>query len=1363
MKKIVGLDLGTNSIGWAFVNEAESSEEKSSIIKIGVRVNLLTTDEQKNFEQGKSITTNAARTLKRSMRRNLQRYKLRRDALKEMLIARNFITGCDILSEEGNKSTFETYRLRAKAVNKEVSLSELARILFMINKKRGYKSSRKAKSDEEGQLIDGMEIATTLYEKNITPGQYVLSQLKSGKKYIPDFYRSDLQNELNRIWSYQFQFYPEILTAEFKEQIQGKSKTNTQKIFLAKYQLYTADNKGKDKRLQTYIWRSEALSRQLTPEELAYVISEVNGNITNSSGYLGSISDRSKELFFNKQTVGQSLMAHLDANPNYSLKEQLFYRQDYLDEFERIWETQKQFHAELTPELKVKIRDVIIFYQRPLKSQKELVSFCEFESKQIEIEVNGIKKKKRIGCRVAPKSSPLFQEFKIWQVLNDLEVSGNSLELEEKKLLFNELTLKEKLSSSEILKILYPNQRGLKLNFKEIKGNSTQVALYKAYQIIVAQSGHGEYDFSKMRADDIKGIVSGVFKCLGINMDILNFNVELPTKEFEKQPMFHLWHLLYSFEGDDSPMGNEKLIKKLEEAFGFEKEYATTLANVFFQPDYCSLSSKAMRRILLSMKEGNKYSLACANVGYRHSEESLTKEELDNKILKDRLELLTKNSLHNPVVEKILNQLVNVVNQIVTTYGKPDEIRIELARELKKSAKERENLTKSVNKTTAEHEEYRAVLQKEFGLIHISRNDIIRYKLYLELTPTGYHTLYSNTYIPKEKLFSKEFDIEHIIPQAKLFDDSFSNKTLESRAINIEKKDMTAYDYILSKYGETGIQDYLKKIAFLDKEGSKSKYKKLKMTDEDIPSDFISRDLRYSQYIAKKAKSMLLEIVRDVVSTTGSITDRLREDWQLINVMQELNWDKYNQLGLTKVIENKDGQKVYRIQDWTKRNDHRHHAMDALTIAFTKPSYIQYLNNLNARSDKSSSIYGIEQKELYRDIHGKLRFLPPIPLHEFRAEAKKHLENILVSIKAKNKVVTQNINKSKTATGYKEKMQLTPRAQLHQETIYGSIQRYATREVKVNASFDEEVIATVAKKEYREALVNRLMVNENDPKKAFTGKNALNKNPIYINDAQTEQVPEKVKIVILETIYTIRKEINKDLKIEKVIDTQIRRILEKRLSEYGGNAIQAFSNLEENPIWLNKEKGITIKRVTISGVSNAIALHDKRDKEGNLLCKEEKKQPVDFVSTGNNHHVAIYRDENGDLQENVVSFFEATARSNQHLPIIDKDYRKSEGWVFLFTMKQNEYFVFPNDKTGFDPMEINLMDPDNLDWISPNLFRVQKMASKDYFFRHHLETAVLENKSLLGITYKRIGTKSLDGVIKVRINHIGQIVHVGEY
>ena len=1468
MKKILGLDLGTNSIGWAVVNEAENDNEKSSIVKVGVRVNPLTVDELTNFEKGKSITTNADRTLKRSMRRNLQRYKLRREELIKRLKEYGFIDGETILSENGNRTTFETYRLRAKAATEEVSLQEFARILLQINKKRGYKSSRKAKSTEEGTLIDGMEVAKRLYDENLTPGQLSLQLLQTGKKHLPDFYRSDLQTEFDKVWEFQRQFYP-FLTDDLKEKLKEKNEKATWAICAPSkdknadesrfvwhwkevetiWNAETASNETvevdktltgskrsgttAEQKLENYEWRSKALSEKLSPEQLIVVFQKINGQINNASGYLGDISDRSKALFFNKQTVGQYEMAELEKNPHYSLKNQVFYRQDYLNEFETIWETQAKFHKELTPELKKEIRDIVIFYQRPLKSQKNLISFCEFESRQIEVVTEDKRKMKTIGLRVCPKSSPLFQEFKIWQRLNDLQVSGpvvpNEPDLfgenssfkygkrplfqEEKEILFAELNFKDKLSKSDALKLLFNNARDYDLNFKNLEGNRTQAELFKAYQTIIEISGHGEYDFAKMKSDESVRIVKEIFGGLGFSTDILDFDANIDGHAFEQQSMYKLWHLLYSFEGDKSNLGNERLIEKLRELYGFDKDSATVLAGVVFEDDYCSLSAKAIRKILPHMKDGNDYSTACEYAGYRHSKQSLTKEEIASKVLKGKLELLPRNSLRNPVVEKILNQMVNVVNGIIDEYGKPDEIRIELARELKKSAKEREEMTKAINDASKVHEEYVKVLQKDFGLSHVSRNDIIRYKLYKELEKNGYHTLYSNTYIPKEKLFSKEFDIEHIIPQAKLFDDSFSNKTLEARQVNLDKSNATAYDFVVEKYGEDFAKgDYTNRIEklYADKVIGKTKRDKLLMKEADIPSGFINRDLRDSQYIAKKAREILQELVRFVVPTTGSITDRLREDWQLVDVMRELNWDKYDKLEMTYYEQDRDGRQIPKIKDWTKRNDHRHHAMDALTIAFTKRSYIQYLNNLNARVQKAtdewidldmvelsaldkdqraSAMYGIEKKELYRDSRHKLRFVPPMPLDEFRAEAKRQLENTLISIKAKNKVVTQNVNHSKKKSGNNKKTQLTPRGQLHLETVYGSSQRYVTKEEKVNAAFDAQKIATVASPRYREALLARLQQFSNDPKKAFTGKNTLEKNPIWLDAMHTAKVPEKVKTVGFETIYTIRKEVTPDLKIEKVVDKHIQEILQKRLEEFGGDAKKAFSNLDENPIWLNKEKGISIKRVTITGISNAEALHYKRDKEGKPILDENgNKQPVDFVNTGNNHHVAIYRkpkidkngqqvvDENGqplyELDENIVSFYEATARAMQGLPIIDKGYKQDEGWQFLFTMKQNEYFVFPRyDADGnmvFNPLDHDAewyMNPDNYAEISPNLFRVQKFSFKNYVFRHHLETTIdMSSANLKGITWTDFrSSKGLDLILKVRVNHIGKIVSIGEY
>lgn len=1348
MKKILGLDLGTTSIGWSFIHEAENENEASSIINTGVRIVPLTTDEETDFKKGNTISINADRTLKRGARRGLQRFKQRRDALLQIFRGINFIFSNYIYAETGKQTTFSSYKLRAKSATELVTKEELVQVLLMLNKKRGYKSSRKAKTAEEGDAIDGMKIAKEIFENNLTPGQWVYNSLSKGGKFIPDFYRSDLQKELERIVRFQNQFHPEQMNEKLLEEIRGKGRTATSQYFSKTLNIPLAENKGsrEDTKLQHYKWRNNALDNELDLEILAFIITEINNQINLSSGYLGAISDRSKELYFNQETVGQFQYKQLEKNAHAKLKNQVFYRQDYLDEFEKIWETQAQFHPELNEKLKSEVRDITIFYQRKLKSQKHLVSFCEFEKRH----------------KAIPKSSPLFQEFRIWQNLNNIVVKNENtkepflLDEDLKKLIAQELLFKESMTDAQMLTFCELKKGNYSVNFKKIEGNRTNNSIYKAFETILEIEGY-EMDFSKMNPLDIKETVAAIFETLNINTSILNFDPAIQGNDFDKQAYYQLWHLLYSTEEDDF------LKKSLISKFGFKENHIPFLLNINLQADYGSLSAKAIKKVLPHLIDGHIYDKACTFVGYNHSS-SLTAEQNNERILKDTVELLKKNSLRNPVVEKILNQMINVINAIIKDpeMGKPDEIRVELARELKNNNEQRSNMTKAINKITAEHEQIRKLLHTEFGIHRVTRNDIIRYKLWKECDGIS---LYTGKPIEPSKLFTKDYDIEHIIPKSRLFDDSFSNKTICERQLNIDKSNKTAYSFLQEKLSYDEFDQYEKRIKSLFGKISRTKQNKLLMADNEIPEGFIERQLRETQYIAKKAKEILLEVSRNVTATIGSVTDKLRDDWELVDVMKELNWEKYDKLGLTHIEEGKNGERLYKIKDWTKRNDHRHHAMDAITVAFTKPAYIQYLNNLNARTNtdkRGNDIIGIETKYLKRDKNNKLRFKEPMP--NFREEAKKQLESILVSYKAKNKVVTKNKNISKANGGVNQKIQLTPRGQLHKETVYGKLQLYATKEEKVGANFTQDYIQKVAKKQHREALLKRLEENYNDSKKAFTGKNALSKNPIYLNTEKTDFIPDKIKTVWLEADFTIRKDITPDLKIDKVIDVGLKKILQDRLAEFGNDPKKAFVNLDENPIWQNKEKGIAIKRVTISGVSNAQALHTKKDNFGNEILDENNNPiPIDFVSTGNNHHVAIYRDEKGNLQEEVVSFYDAVVRRNLGLSVINKNHEK--GWEFLFSMKQNEFFIFPSE--SFNPHEIDLLNPDHYKLISPNIFRVQKfgeLGSSGFWFRHHLETTLDNSKLLKSITYKDIYShKALESIIKARINHLGKIVQLGEY
>jgi CRISPR-associated endonuclease Csn1 len=216
----------------------------------------------------------------------------------------------------------------------------------------------------------------------------------------------------------------------------------------------------------------------------------------------------------------------------------------------------------------------------------------------------------------------------------------------------------------------------------------------------------------------------------------------------------------------------------------------------------------------------------------------------------------------------------------------------------------------------------------------------------------------------------------------------------------------------------------------------------------------------------------------------------------------------------------------------------------------------------------------------------------------------------VVSFKAKNKVVTKNKNKIKLGgtDKYLTKVELTPRGQLHKETIYGKKQSYETKLEKVGASFTIDTIEKVANQNERNALLERLNEFNNDPKLAFTGKNSLEKNPIYIDKTNDIKVPEKVKLVWFTEDFTIRKQIGPELKIDKIVDKAIQRILQKRLADFNNDPKKAFIELDKNPIWLNKDKGISIKSVKISGVSNAEALHVKKDNLGQVILSKEGKE-----------------------------------------------------------------------------------------------------------------------------------------------------------
>lgn len=1195
MKFILGLDPGIASIGWALILEAENDNEQSRIIDSNVvkvdfdnfaymnaKGKISEGKPIDMFRKGLTVSPNLVRRQKRGAHRNLQHFKLRRADLIALLRENGFINDDTLLCEDGKGTTYETLMLRSKAASEEISLSELARVLLMINKKRGYKSSRKGEADTD---------------------------------------------------------------------------------------------------------------------------------IEDMGAYLATITGRSNTLVENHQTVGQYLMNQLTLHPLKGIKRQTFYRKDYEDEFEQIWKTQMAFHPELTRKLKKEIKNRIIFFQRPIESKKQDLSFCELESHQIEVEKNGKKQLVTTGSRVCPISSPLFQEFRMWQRLNDVILTNTTtleqytLTLEQKEMLASELSIRKELTKTAAIKLLVGKQtKTYDLNFDTLIGNETQARLVSAYLKILEMTGHDILDIKKMKAQDVLDVICKVFEGMGYKTEALNGEVMIGP-EIYMQPHYKLWHLLYSFPGDNSRSGSAKLVQRVREFFGFDNdEYAKIIADVKFPDGYRSLSAKAIQKLLPFLKEGYQYNEACEKAGYNHSKRSITKEENESRVLHHYLQPIPHNSLRNPLVERVLNQMVSVVNGLIDEYGDEygqfNEIRIELARDLSKNAESRRRMTQDIENNKNERAKCRQELidqlnERGYHVTYVSENDILKYRLYKELAPLGYKTLYSKTKVDLvDLIIHRKFDKEHIIPKAKSPSNAFSVLTVELSSINEEKGDMTALDYVKWKYGEAEAQQYIARVndLFKKKAISKAKKENLLRTAADIQDEPLTRDLGLTQYINRKAYELLGTITRRVVPTTGSITSRLRDDWQLVDVLQELVWDKYDKLELIDTYEDKDGKTVRKINEdaWTKRTDHRNHAMDAITVAFTKPAFINYLNSLNAEGEKREQLMKMRQKNLHRDKQGNWRFNEPMPLGELRAEVKQQLERINVYQKPAINAVTPNlsISKSKKKKEGNRQIQLTPRGKLHDDTYYGSIM-------------------------------------ENGVK-----------------------------------VFTKRVEVSESLNIDDVVDKGVQRILQERLREYGNKPKEAFTNLEKNPIWFNREKGICIKRVIVrTKLKDARAIHKKHDNKGELLLgKDGKTQSADYVRTNNNHHVAIYEDAQHELHEVVVSFFDAVDSAIQGTPVIDMTYNADKGWRFLFSLQQNDCFVFPDEATGFNPADIDLTAKDNYALISPHLFKVQAISEGDYRFRHQYDATKNNNAKLKNMTWKRIRViNDLKGAVKVRITKIGHI------
>jgi len=416
----------------------------------------------------------------------------------------------------------------------------------------------------------------------------------------------------------------------------------------------------------------------------------------------------------------------------------------------------------------------------------------------------------------------------------------------------------------------------------------------------------------------------------------------------------------------------ESLAKRGMEHWGLSEAGSKLWAEKHPEDGYCALSRKAISRLMPLMISGKSFKEAETEIyGHRFSGNAVC-----DKIPAVRDSLKT---LRNPAVERSLTELRKVVNAMIREYGKPYEVRIELARELKKPRQERVTATKNNRKRQSDRETVKAKILKECGLEYPSRSDIEKAMLHEEC---GGICPYTGQAIPFSGLFrDSQFDVEHIIPISRYPDDSFQNKTLchheENRNI---KRNRTPFEAYSANEGNWKIM--LERVRKFNNPG---KLKRFMLRTEDELKEFSSRQMNDTRYASVLAGRLLETLYggRDVATGTGArqaifassgfVTATLRRAWGLESILHE-------------AVPSTNGQSKGK-----PRTDHRHHAIDAITIALTRQSVIHAMSRAAA-----ADINPQHSARSFRSL--------PAPWVDFVASIRPQIENMVVSHRPEHKI-----------------------------------------------------------------------------------------------------------------------------------------------------------------------------------------------------------------------------------------------------------------------------------------------------------------------------------------------------------------------
>ncbi len=1418
MKRILGLDLGTNSIGWAVILADTNEDGNLELYRIeasGSRIIPMDAAILGDFDRGNSISQTAERTRMRGIRHLRERELLRRERLHRVLNLCKFLPrhygdkldryGHFLKNEEpkiawnkdaagkyeflfqesfdemladfqlnqpqlvtdGKKIPYDwtIYYIRKKALTKKITKEELAWILLNFNQKRGYYQLR-GEEDESNK--------NKLVEYHALK---VVSVEDSGDRKGKDvWYNVHLENG----WVYR-------RASSVPLDWVGKVKE-----FIVTTDLENDGTPKKDK--EGNVKRSFRAPKE---DDWTLVKEKTQADIIQTG-----------------KTVGEYIYDTILKHPAQKIRGKLvrtIERKFYKEELARILEAQKRFHPELldrdlyvacVEELyssnvahrnNIANRDFvylfvddILFYQRPLKNKKSLIDNCPYEKYEGK-DSDGKATSKSYPIKCIAKSHPLYQEFRLWQfvgnlriykkgAVNDLDVTADLIKSEEDFVnLFDWLNDKKSIDQKTLIK--YP-PFGLKKDADQYRWNYVEDKVYPC--------------------NETRATILTRLEKAGIPADFL-------TKDVEEA----LWHLLYSVSD------REELSKALAK-FAVRYSLSEKFIEVFqkcppFEKEYGAYSAKAIKKLLALMRYGKYWSeqaiddstreriehiltgewdekiknrvrekaihlsdisdfrglplwLACYIVYDRHSETGEVLKWNTPDDVEQYLKDFKQHSLRNPIVEQVITETLRTVRDIWNQVGQIDEIHVELGREMKNPADKRKRMTERaiqnenanlrikalltefmnpefevenvrpyspsqqdilriyeegvLNSVSELPEDISAILRK-FNESDIkkrpTRSEVLRYKLWLE---QKYRSPYTGEMIPLGKLFTPAYEIEHIIPQSRYFDDSFNNKVICESEVNKLKDNSLGYEFIKRHHGEKVELSFGRAVNiftedqyedFVKKHYASNREKMRKLLMDSIPDDFIARQLNDSRYISKLVKALLSSIVREegeeeaisknVIVCTGGVTDRLKKDWGINDVWNKIIISRFQRLNkLTETTQfttrTANGHEVpnmpLELQKGfnKKRIDHRHHAMDAIVIACANRNIVNYLNNESASTKAKTSRYDLQVllcDKVKTDANGNYKWQVKKPWETFTQDVHANLNEIVVSFKQNLRVINKATNyytKYDEETGKKtickqgrvgEPTNWAIRKPMHKDTVFGEVNLRKKKAVSliealkqpqriVEQDFKKRVLALL--KEGWDA--KRIKKYFEEHKDVWADIN-LSKIEVYYFTKETKERFFATR-KLLDTTFDKKK-------IEtSVTDTGIQQILLRHLENNGGDAALAFS-----------EDGIDEMNRTITQLNGGkyhqpiykVRVYEKADK---FAIGQSGNKSTKFVEAakGTNLYFAIYEKEFVDESTGKLS----KKRSYATIPLNIVIERQKQGLSPAPTDDEGnapKYILSPND------------------------------------------------------------------------------------